>query len=91
MAFTCLTILANTSIVTLEHYNIQAIVKGGFGVYIRHTSNSEKRQSPDLNRGIFIKCASKQTHVKSSKNPPGKAHKNKEKVDVFSSHHAPGT
>lgn len=32
MVFTCLTILANTSIVTLEHYNIQAFVKKGVWV-----------------------------------------------------------
>lgn len=40
MAFTCLTTLTEINIVKLEHYNIQAIVKRGFGVYIRHTSNS---------------------------------------------------
>lgn len=70
----------NTSIVTLGHYNIQAIVKGVL-VLTSITPQTTKLQSPELHQGYSNVQVNKLT-LKSSKNLPKKPIKNKDKGEV---------
>lgn len=83
MVFTCLTILANTSIVTLEHYNIQAIVKRVL-VFTSIYLKTAKIQSPELNQ-VYLNMQVNKLTLNQLRICQIKANKNKLKEEVDAS------